>query len=67
MDADERDGLTARWADRGRDGSCNFCLRPHRKVYVVKGRSSLRTLEVRLCQRCRDELMKQSWSRTGGE
>ena len=60
MDAEEQDGLTARWVSRDLHGSCNFCCRDHRKVYVVKGISGLRTLGVRLCQKCMDELRAQT-------
>ena len=56
MSCCEREGLRASKRDRREVGSCNFCHRPHRKVFEMQGEHPSCTLVVRMCVKCVKEL-----------
>ena len=56
--------IRTQWQDKKRSGGCNFCTRNTEKiVLIVKSNDDLRSLEVRFCPKCFEDLCKQGKKR----
>jgi len=58
MEAESQLYIQATWQDRQIAGGCNFCTRnTERRVLVVKSKDDMRSVEVRYCPKCFQELV----------
>ena len=55
---------TATWTEMGNRGGCNFCTREKEEmIWVISSKDEHRHLEIRLCDKCMNEIREQTFLR----